>query len=348
MPNGMLSAEEFAGKIKAAYPDYASVPDQELTAKILQKYPDYQSQVLPPGAAQARAAVAKPLAANLPQTVTPQPGEDFNATMDRAVQAGKKSLQNSDVMRMINTHAVGQGIADAPKALAAASIPAIAAAPGAAAGATLGGSALGYLGQKGAEAAGASPATAANISGAGQLIGGIAGGVGGAKLQGMLPSAARAGAAINDVKATVGDHTIDVSGPGNAALRAKQLADSGGGNVKIINDFIKRTTDPNKGPLTFAEARDFYSNSTKLTAAESMSTKPVMKAAVTAFNKQLGDALTEAAGRSGKAEQYTAAMKEYNQAKNVQAVGNKAVDYGKKAALGVGSYEILKKLGLIH
>lgn len=50
-----MSAEDFAGKIRAKYPGaYDGLQDQELTAKVLQKYPQYSSQVMAPGVAQAR------------------------------------------------------------------------------------------------------------------------------------------------------------------------------------------------------------------------------------------------------------------------------------------------------
>jgi hypothetical protein len=40
-----LSTAEFAARIKAEYPDYASVPDEELTRRVLAKYPEYRQQV---------------------------------------------------------------------------------------------------------------------------------------------------------------------------------------------------------------------------------------------------------------------------------------------------------------
>jgi hypothetical protein len=56
MANGdtQISAEEFAAKVKAQYPDYAHIPDQELTAKMLQKYPEYAPKVMAPGVAESR------------------------------------------------------------------------------------------------------------------------------------------------------------------------------------------------------------------------------------------------------------------------------------------------------
>jgi len=40
-----LSVDDFAAKIKAKYPDYASIDNAELVKKIVAKYPDYNSQI---------------------------------------------------------------------------------------------------------------------------------------------------------------------------------------------------------------------------------------------------------------------------------------------------------------
>lgn len=40
-----LSSKDFAAKIKAKYPDYASIPDDELTQKMLDKFPEYRDTV---------------------------------------------------------------------------------------------------------------------------------------------------------------------------------------------------------------------------------------------------------------------------------------------------------------
>lgn len=45
MATSPLSVEQFAAKIKAKYPDYASVPDDELARRIVEKYPEYKAQV---------------------------------------------------------------------------------------------------------------------------------------------------------------------------------------------------------------------------------------------------------------------------------------------------------------
>lgn len=314
---------------------------------------------LPNANAQAAAYGARPLTAQPPQTVTPKSGESFDQTMNRGVQAGKQILADPNKLRMANVQAEGEAVNKAPIVLAAAGLPGMLAAPGAAVGSLAAGTAAGYLGKKGAQAAGASPATVENVSGAAGLLGAIGGGVGGAKLQGMIPSAVRAVQNLNEVSAAVGSHTIDVAGPGNAALRARQIADSGGGNVKVINDFLKRASDPNKSPMTYDEGRDFYQNASKLSASEKMDTKGSMKAAVAQFASELGKSLNETADRGGRAAQLQQGLKEYSQSKQIQGAVSSVGDAVKKNAIsslvkggltvagGAGAYETLKKLGII-
>lgn len=45
MPQDQLSQDEFATKIKAKYPQYKNVPNNELTAKIVAKHPEYKSSL---------------------------------------------------------------------------------------------------------------------------------------------------------------------------------------------------------------------------------------------------------------------------------------------------------------
>src|SRR4051812_39928167 len=45
MDEQLLTPAAFAQSIKAKYPDYASVPDEELAAKMLEKYPEYRAHV---------------------------------------------------------------------------------------------------------------------------------------------------------------------------------------------------------------------------------------------------------------------------------------------------------------
>lgn len=107
---------------------------------------------------------------------------------------------------------------------------------------------------------------------------------------------------------------LDVNGPGTAALRVTELGERGASVPRVVQNFMRRVTDPAKGPLTFEEARDYYSNISRLSADEYGRLNPVVKRAVGAMRESLQQSLTEAAGKVGKAEQYTAGIDEYRRA----------------------------------
>ena len=46
-PNQPITLAQFGQMIKAKYPDYASVPDEEIGQRMLQKYPEYADRVAP-------------------------------------------------------------------------------------------------------------------------------------------------------------------------------------------------------------------------------------------------------------------------------------------------------------
>jgi hypothetical protein len=142
----------------------------------------------------------------------------------------------------------------------------------------------------------------------------------------FIPSASRAGENFSQIMGVAKDIPIDVRMPGDVALNIQKLSESGASRPKVISDFLKRVTDPNKGPLTYEEARNFYSNATRLSADENMRLTPIMKRQVGAFTSALNDAITGAAAQAGKASQYTDAMTEYHRAMQLRALGDKAKD----------------------
>lgn len=86
-----MTPQEFAASIKAKYPQYASIDDNELTQRMLSKYPQYQSVVQADVAAGARANLAKiqsggdiPPGVNLQNSSVPQ--EFMNTPSGAAMQ----------------------------------------------------------------------------------------------------------------------------------------------------------------------------------------------------------------------------------------------------------------------
>jgi hypothetical protein len=125
---------------------------------------------------------------------------------------------------------------------------------------------------------------------------------------------ARAGAQFAAAAAKAGNLPIDLAKPGNSVLRISQLAESGGSMTKAARDFLKRVTDPDKPPLTYNEARDFYSNVSRLSADEFNRLTPVMQRAVGDFRASLGQAIQDTATAAGVGDEYSQAMHGYRTA----------------------------------
>jgi hypothetical protein len=179
----------------------------------------------------------------------------------------------------------------------------------------------------------------------------IAGAMVAPEISKAIPSTARAGAALDDVMTAARNLPVDLTDVGNVALRTRDLASSGGSMPKVISDFIKRATDPNKGPLTYGEARDFYSNATRLSADEFNRLTPVMKKQVGQFTGALNRSISDSAGTLGLAPKYEDAMAEYASAKKwsgrADTAGKAVGSIAKKAIpLGVGweVYHMFKEM----
>ena len=158
---------------------------------------------------------------------------------------------------------------------------------------------------------------------------------------GAIPSSARAGRKLEDVLGAAKDVPIKAAGPTQEAFRGKEIASRGGTLPKILRDFTRRTSDPDAEPITYKEARDFYTNA-RLAMTEYLQTKPNMWRQVTIFKNALGEALQQAAAQAGKGAEYKSAMTEYRRAKTLQKLGAAAAGLGIKMG-GLGAaYSLLK------
>jgi len=162
------------------------------------------------------------------------------------------------------------------------------------------------------------------------------------------PTFARAKMGFQEVASKANPAVVDTAVPGNTALEIQKMAASGGSQPKVIRDFVSRVTDPNKPPLTFEEARKFYTNASRLSADESQRLTPDMKRMVGQFRADLDAEITKAAASQGKGPQYTQAMKDYRRASQGAETLDSLKDYGKKAAIsgaiGGGGYGLYKAL----
>ena len=138
-----------------------------------------------------------------------------------------------------------------------------------------------------------------------------------------VPSAARAGAALGDIKKAAATVPVDVEAPGAVAMRMKELEQTGATMPKVARQYAERVTNPDKGPLLFPESRDFASNAGRLSVAERLRTQGEMGGQV----KQLAKAISES-NRNALPEElrpaYDSAMTEYRRAKQIKTAAGVA------------------------
>lgn len=155
----------------------------------------------------------------------------------------------------------------------------------------------------------------------------------GALARKVIPNTSSAAKKLEEVMAAAKDIPIKPEGPTAEAVRGKELASRGGQLPKILRDFVRRTSDPEAEPITYKEARDFYTNA-RLAMSEYLQTKPNMWRQVTIFKKALGDAIQTAATEAGKGEIYSSGMAEYRRAKALENLALAAAKIGIPLAIG--------------
>lgn len=147
-----------------------------------------------------------------------------------------------------------------------------------------------------------------------------------------VPTIAKAGAKFERVMGAARNIPVDVTEPGNVALRIQELADRGASMPMAVRKFLNRVTDPDKAALTYEEARDFASNISRLSAQEYQKLAPSVGREVAGLRVALNKAVGEAAGKAGKGIEYAQAMNEYARAKQLRGMYEAFVDGAKKGA----------------
>lgn len=205
-------------------------------------------------------------------------------------------------------------------------------------GTTIAGVAGGYLGQrgakKGAEYLGATPDQADLAGDVGGAAGAVASGYAASKVGSLIPSTAHAGQQLQDVRATAGNIPIDTSKAGDTALQLYEQSQRGAVLPKSVRQFVMRVTAPDSEPITYAEAKDFQSNVSRLSANERMNLNPNTARLVGQLNANLKASLTDAAEVSGKGQQFVDAMKEYHNAMRLKGFTDAAIKAAIGAAIG--------------
>lgn len=158
-----------------------------------------------------------------------------------------------------------------------------------------------------------------------------------------IPSLEKAKALFQQVDAAAGKVKVDVGDAQDVAFEAEKLASAGGYLPKVFRDFIRETTNAKNPAMDFSRARKFASNSSKLSATESMAINkaPAMKALVSKFADTLRTATDDAAEQAGVGDQFDAAMQQYARAGGFRSTKEAALDALKKkilpgGAIGVG------------
>lgn len=146
----------------------------------------------------------------------------------------------------------------------------------------------------------------------------------------VLPSTERSGTALGQVRAAAGGVPIDMSGPGKTALELYTQSQRGATLPKVVRDFVNRATKPGAEPITYAEAKDFQSNVSSLSADEKMASKPNTLRLIGQLNSDLKASLEAAADTVGKGRQFADAMKEFHHAMQLKGFTENMI----KAAIG--------------
>lgn len=298
-----MSPEQFAAKVKTAYPVYQSIPDTELTQKVLDKYPVYKQVVFQ----------------HAQGGVTPTPSR-----VGKAFDTAAQTFVNNEPAIGGTVGAIAGGMIAGPV------------------GATVGGGYGGWTGEAARE-----HAMREKTSGEKQIKSALVGALAGPaeEIFGAIPLKSKAGELLESVEKSAKNVPVDLQQSAEHILRVKDLADAGGSMPMSINKMLRRVTDPSKGPLTYSEARDFYSNITRLSADEMNRLTPVMKAQVGKVAAALKDDIGQAAARVNKAADYYAGLKQYAKAAQLQRAAEKMGKYLLRAAGVAAGADVAYQVG---
>lgn len=158
------------------------------------------------------------------------------------------------------------------------------------------------------------------------------------------PSAKWAAKMFESVAGDAGNVPVSLSRSSDAILRAHELGEAGAGMPKAVNKIIKRATDPDAGPLTYSQARDYYSQITALSAKDRMAMNPIMKRQVGIIAGALKDDIGDAANQVGRAADYYASLKNYARAKALMRTATQMGKWAAAAAGAAGAVEVGKMI----
>jgi hypothetical protein len=147
-----------------------------------------------------------------------------------------------------------------------------------------------------------------------------------------LPSGLKAGAsaAFDAASEAAGSNPVSAEGAGQAALGAQEMQQAGRTMPRVMQRFLSRVTAPNAEPLSYDEARQYYSAASELSANEKAAITPAMRRQLNQFKSALGDAISQTADQAGVGQQYQQGMGDYRTAKRMEDAWQKGWDVTKK------------------
>lgn len=319
-------SQTLAQAVRAKYPGaYDDMDDYTLESKVLSKYPQYSDFPRTPGPEKSTAQIGQQQSGVLPWlknlegdirygTNTTGPGSFLHKLGMQPTSAGVGKQSDMLATPITGPIHAAQGAAELPShpwqgtkdlvggIAETATLPSMVAAPEA------------------AEAASRAPGF----------------------LRSLLPSTERAGQAFQDVMSVAKNNPVrTMDSLSDALSNYQKLVDAGGSQSLSVRKLLNRVTDPSKGPLTYEEARNFYSNLSRLSADEANRLTPVMKRQVGAVTQALGDTIQRTATLAGKGQEYSGAMKEYAKAKRLEDF----TDFLKGSAVNAAKYGVPTAVG---
>lgn len=171
--------------------------------------------------------------------------------------------------------------------------------------------------------------------------------MGGPEAKGLMeaiPTRAHASSVFADIENQAKDVPVSMENTNPALQKFSKYVSTGGSKAPVITKLAKRVEAPE--PVNFPEARDFYTNVSRLTkrpgfirrAIESPM-KPSMRYEAGGVRQALNSDLTNAAHSIGRGNHYTGAVKEYRRGAQL----NRAM----KWAAAAGAAEAARRTGVL-
>lgn len=167
----------------------------------------------------------------------------------------------------------------------------------------------------------------------------------------LHPEAAKsaAGKLFKNVEEAIGDHPVHITDKiADSISELKQGIDTGGNSPSVVNKLVSRIADIDEGPLTYKEARGFYSNLGDLSTSEKTALNTKMGRLVNNLKQALGESIQSTAEAGQKSAQYQQAMKGYATAsQDAERLGKAKDIVGKwagRAVVGTAGYALFKEL----